>query len=74
MNATAFNLDNAVRIYDETIAPLHARYLSEDNAGGKMRASMGSLYEDVAQAVIYAVDPSIVCKHNDYIMIESRGG
>tara|TARA_B100000902_G_scaffold355766_1_gene368929 strand:+ start:1455 stop:2024 length:570 start_codon:yes stop_codon:yes gene_type:complete len=74
MNATAFNLDNAVRIYEETIAPLHARYLAEDNAGGKMRASMGDLYEDVAQAVIYAVDPSIVCKHNDYIMIESRGG
>ena len=38
MNATAFNLTNAVRIYDETIAPLHQQYLSEDNAGGKMRA------------------------------------
>ena len=35
---------------------------------------MGDLYEDVAQAVIYAVDPTVVCKHNDYIMIESRGG
>ena len=34
---------------------------------------MGDLYEDVAQAVIYAVDPTVVCKHNDYIMIESRG-
>ena len=32
MNATAFDLTNAVRIYDETIAPLHQQYLSEDNA------------------------------------------
>jgi len=72
--ATRFDLTNALRIYSETIAPLHAQYVAESNAGGKMRASMGDLYETIAQAVIYAVDPSIVCKHNDYIMIESRGG
>ena len=72
--ATTYDLTSAVLIYARVIAPLHQQYLSEDNAGGKMRASMGDLYEDVAQAVIYAVDPSIVCKHNDYIMIESKGG
>ena len=72
--ATRFDLSNALRIYSETIAPLHARYLAEENAGGKMRASMGDLYETIAQAVIYAVDPSIVCKHNDYILVESKGG
>lgn len=71
---TRYDLSNALRIYSETIAPLHARYLAEENAGGKMRASMGDLYETIAQAVIYAVDPSIVCKHNDYILIESKGG
>jgi hypothetical protein len=71
---TPYNLTEAHRIYVERIAPLHEQYLSEQNAGGKMRASMGDLYEDVAQAVIYAVDPTVVCKHNDYIMIESKGG
>ena len=72
--ATKFDLTKALEIYSDRIAPLHEQYLSEQNAGGKMRASMGDLYEDIAQAVIYAVDPSIVCKHNDYIMIESKGG
>lgn len=72
--ATRFDLSNALRIYSETIAPLHAQYLAESNAGGKMRGTMGDLYETIAQAVIYAVDPSIVCKHNDYILVESKGG
>ena len=57
---TPYNLTEAHRIYVERIAPLHEQYLSEQNAGGKMRASMGDLYEDVAQAVIYAVDPTVV--------------
>jgi hypothetical protein len=72
--ATRFDLSNALRIYSETIAPLHAQYLAEQNGGGKMRGAMGDLYETIAQAVIYAVDPSIVCKHNDYILVESKGG
>ena len=66
---TPYNLTEAHRIYVERIAPLHEQYLSEQNAGGKMRASMGDLYEDVAQAVIYAVDPTVVCKHNDYCLL-----
>jgi hypothetical protein len=72
--ATRFDLSEALRIYRDAISPLHAKYLVETNAGGKMRASMGDLYETVAQAVIYAVDPSIVCKHNDYVLVESKGG
>ena len=43
---TPYNLTEAHRIYVERIAPLHEQYLSEQNAGGKMRASMGDLYED----------------------------
>ena len=72
--ATRFDLSNALRIYSETIAPLHAQYLAEQNGGGKMRGAMVDLYAAISQAVIYAVDPSIVCKHNDYILVESKGG
>ncbi len=72
--ATRYDLTNALRIYSETIAPLHTQYLAEQNGGGKMRGTMGNLYETIAQAVIYAVDPTVVCKHNDYIMVQSRGG
>lgn len=72
--ATRFDLSNALRIYNDAIAPLGEQYDAEINAGGKMRASTGSIFETVAQAVIYAVDPSIVCKHNDYIILESTPG
>lgn len=72
--ATRYNLANVVRHYNDTIAPLHQRYLQESNAGGKMRASVGKLYEDIAQGIVYAVDPSLVVKHNDYILVESKGG
>lgn len=72
--ATRYDLTKAFEIYSAAISPLHAQYQAEDNAGGKMRTATGDIFETVAQAVIYAVDPSIVCKHNDYILLESSPG
>jgi hypothetical protein len=76
MTATATRLDltAAHQIYSDAISPLQAQYQAEQNAGGKMRSATGSTFETIAQSIIYAIDDSIVCKHNDYIAIESTPG
>ena len=74
LTATRYDFTQALNLYKETITPLYEQYLNSDNAGGKMRATVGDLYETIAQSIIYTVDPTIVCKHNDYILIESKGG
>jgi hypothetical protein len=72
--ATRYDLTEAFKIYDDDISPLHAQYKAESNAGGQMRSATGSLFESIARSIIHAVDPSIVCKHNDYIVLESSRG
>lgn len=76
MTSTAirYDLSKALEIYTNTVAPLLTQYQAESNAGGQMRSATGDLFETIAQAIIYAVDDSIVCKHNDYIAIESSPG
>lgn len=74
MTCTMTRLSSVIEHYTNTVAPLAETYRTTANAGGKMRGSVGKLYEDVAQGIVYSVDPSLVVKHNDYILIESRGG
>ena len=74
MTATVTRFQSVIDHYTRSVAPLNEQYLSEDNAGGKMRGTVGKLYEDIAQGIVYSVDPTLVVKHNDYILIESRGG
>jgi hypothetical protein len=72
--ATRYDLTSVTNHYQQTLAPLHEQYTNTVNQGGQMRGTVGKLYEDIAQGIVYAVDPTLVVKHNDYIMIESRGG
>ena len=72
--ATRYDFDQIIANYDRTVAPLHEEYLAILNQGGKMRGTVGKLYEDIAQGIIYAEDDQLVVKHNDYVLVESFPG
>ena len=74
MTATVTRFDSVIAHYEQSVAPLNEQYTNTLNAGGKMRGTVGKLYEDIAQGIVYSVDPTLVVKHNDYILIESKGG
>ena len=74
MTATVTRFQSVIDHYTRSVAPLNEQYKNTLNAGGKMRGTVGKLYEDIAQGIVYSVDPTLEVKHNDYILIESRGG
>lgn len=63
-----------IDFYQSKIEPLYEQYISLTNAGGKMRSTVGDLYEEIAEKIIHLVDPNIVIKHKDHIWVESRPG
>ena len=74
MTATMTRFESVIAHYEQSVAPLNEQYTNTLNAGGKMRGTVGKLYEDIAQGIVYSVDPTLEVKHNDYILIESKGG
>ena len=74
MTATVTRFQSVIDHYTRSVAPLNEQYKNTLNAGGKMRGTVGKLYEVIAQGIVYSVDPTLEVKHNDYILIESRGG
>jgi hypothetical protein len=60
--------------HTSVIAPLHEQYIETQNSGGKVRGTVGKLYETIAHKIVKLVDPTLVLKKNDYILIPSRSG
>tara|TARA_E500000305_G_scaffold42859_1_gene33191 strand:+ start:324 stop:926 length:603 start_codon:yes stop_codon:yes gene_type:complete len=71
---TKYDFTEVINLYNDTLAPLHKQYISEGNQGGKVRGTVGKLYETIAHMICLLVNPELEVKHNDYINIASRSG
>ena len=65
-------MDNIIEYYNTEVAKLKEKRLTEGQ--GAVRDGIGNIYQNVAQMLIESVDPTLVCKHNDYLTKYSPSG
>ena len=56
---TKYDFTEVINLYNDTLAPLHKKYISEGNQGGKVRGTVGKLYETIAQMICLLVNPEV---------------
>ena len=62
-------IKDANKFYTETLDRIDFYYSS-----GELSSAMGQLYQNLAIKIIKMIDPSVSCKHNDYITKWSKSG
>ena len=63
---TKYDFTKVISHYNSTLLDAQLKYINEDNAGGKVRGTVGKLYEQIATMICLLVDNNLVIKHNDY--------
>lgn len=71
---TKYDFSDVIRLYNDTLTPLAESYKNSKNMGGKVRGTVGKLYENIAHAICLMVNPNLTILHNDYINVPSRSG
>jgi hypothetical protein len=66
------NYENVIGYYNSTVKNFSRLY--EENGQGAVRSAIGDLYQNVAEKLITGLDPSLVCKHNDFLSKYSKSG
>ena len=63
---TKYDFSDVIRLYNDTLTPLAESYNNAKNLGGKVRGTVGKLYENIAPAIVLMVNPNLTLLHNDY--------
>ena len=71
---TKYDFSDVIRLYNDTLTPLAESYNNAKNLGGKVRGTVGKLYENIAHAIVLMVNPNLTVLHNDYLHVPSRSG
>ena len=66
------NYESVISFYDEKVKGLNS--LFENRGQGAVRSATGKLFETLAEIIITEIDPSLKCKHNDYLTKHSKSG
>lgn len=66
------NINEIKEYYNTEVEKLAA--LKESDGEGAVRGATGRLYQDIAELLILSVDPSLKCKHNDFLIKYSKSG
>lgn len=68
------NFQSVIDYHTSVIEPLYEQYVAAQNSGGKMRGTVGKLYETIAYQIVKMVDPALELKKNDYVRVPSVSG
>jgi len=65
-------MNEIIEWYNNEVSTLAS--LRESDGQGAVRDGIGKIYETLAQKLINDVDPTLECKHNDYLTKYSKSG
>ena len=65
-------MKNIINFYNKKVRTLKS--LRESSGQGAVRDAIGQLYQGIAEKLILSVDPTLACKHNDFLTKYSPSG